>query len=413
MKFLIKVMASMIRNYYILSVMFFLCVFFFNPYYSSLFLVILLASIIPLIKNKKKYFVAEFFFISSFLFIATISVGTKPIFGDSTGNDKFVYYQYMLENHSKGLLDWLISYRGFDFISYFSLKLSSDIFGVNNSAFIFIFLIYVSALYLGFKVIAKKYAPVAITLFFSQYIFSSFYSNTIRQGISFTFIVLALAFSYSKRKYLYTLLACLSHYSSIIYAPFLLFINRFNNFSLKKSAILYSVSYFFGAYVLPFLLTKLSSLGSFFLVRVNSYGGDNFGVDYKSRLIMSLFFVFIVELTNFMQPEDKRNEYYTKLVRNIFVIFVCCFFFTSTFEEISNRYSFAIVPIGLLFFSLTLKNTVDNKIKILLLFLIMITSWIFNLYIIYHRTDILYFGDFTQSLSDNFIDIINKLQNRY
>ncbi|WP_241587324.1 EpsG family protein, partial [Rosenbergiella epipactidis] len=398
------------KNPFVIFFILFLCIFFFNPYYSSLFLTILLASAMPLIKNRRKYIVSEFFFISSFLFVATISVGTKPIFGDTTGNDKFVYYQYMLENHSKSLLDWLISYRGFDFISYFSMKLSSDIFGVNNSAFIFIFLIYVSALYLGFKVIAKKYAPVAITLFFSQYIFASFYSNTIRQGISFTFIVLALAFSYSKRKYLYTLLACLSHYSSIIYAPFLLFINRFNNFTFKLSVFLYSVSYFFGAYALPFLLTKLSSLGSFFLVRVNSYGGDNFGVDYKSRVIMSLFFIFIVELSNLMQPEDKRNEYYIKIVRNIFVVFVCCFFFTSTFEEISNRYSFAIVPIGLLFFSISLKSITDSKVKVLLLFIIMIASWVFNLYIIYHRTEILYFGDFTASLSDNLLDVISKLQ---
>lgn len=360
-------------------------IFFYYPYYTTLVLSLCLAAVIPLIKNERIYILLEYYFFCCFIFVSTITVGTKPIFGNMTGNDKFVYYEYMVENHSKNIIDWVLSYRGFDFVSYFSFKLASDIFGAGDIAFIVIFVIYVCALYWGYRIIAGKYAPLAITLFLSQYIFSSFYSNTIRQGISFSFIILALAHAGNKRRYLYTVLAGLSHYSSLIYAPFLILIKKIKNVSFKTSLFLYASSYFCGSYILPLILSKLSSLGSFFLVRVNSYGGDNFGVDYKSRVLMSIFFIFVVETTNLCIRSEEKNRGFTPIIRNIFVVFVCCFFFTSSFEEISNRYSFAIVPLGLLFFSMSMNLIKNSKAKVILLYVILIFSWAFNLYIVYHR----------------------------
>ena len=378
---------------------------FFIPYIS--FMLLMFSSLLFIYSDRGNNRIALFFFLISSFFISSIPISTQAII-----NDKLIYYDYMKDNSSTPLLQWLSNYTGFDFFSYLLMKFSTIISGVNNGAFFIIYCICYISIFFGFYKIIGKLSAFVIFLFIPQYVFDSYYANTIRQGIGLSLLVLAISDYKKVKQFLYVILSVASHFSFFIFTPFFLIYKRLLKLKLFGALFIYLSTLIVGKFIIPLLFSSLASYNSFFGGRVSAYKDGDFGLDPVKRLILTVVFCIVVEggfwyskrITNL--PTKVLEK--ICLSRAIFLYTACTYFFTMSFEEVSNRYSFNEIPFFILFIC-SIIPALKYRVKVFYLLALLFLGTILYISMAITLNNALYYGDYQSVFTDSLINILQKI----
>lgn len=380
--------------------------FIFFPYLTLLVVTMISSFFISLSYNdyyyKKKY---HFYTLLSIFFMFS----ALPIVTKTNTSDKFQYSEYILNHLNENIISWLNGFSGFDFLSWFSLKISSMILGAGNGAFLGFYIICFVILSKGIIRLNKDLTFFTFFLLVPQYVYDSFYANTLRQGLAFSIFILAISYFSYKRRYIYFLMSCLSHYSFLIYFPLILLINKIKSLSTKKTLLYYSVFYLFGGVVAPVLFKYLGSFSDFFTIRVGAYKNADFGVDPVKRLIITIILSLGMETIHLIFIRNIVTSKVYDKVRIIFVFMVCFYFFTLTFEEISNRYSFNVMGFFFIYLSCAIMQIKDKLVSLFFIIILITSSFFIYIYMIFNRSADLYFGNFPLIINDSIFNILSRL----
>lgn len=156
------------------------------------------------------------------------------------GNDKKLYLEFMYQFLRSDFLQSVATQP--EFVSFFLIKISAELFGPSNDAFALIFLVSFILLAIG-AIRTHQRASLAFLLFFlSSSVFFNVYGNTIRQGLALSFMFIVISEN-SRRKYVFMLLSIFSHFSAFALAPYLLTRNIILKLSLKTTLLFFGCSY--------------------------------------------------------------------------------------------------------------------------------------------------------------------------
>lgn len=138
------------------------------------------------------------------------------------GNDKLQYLDFMYKMQSLGIWQYMI--RQPEIVSFSVLNSAASLVGINDSAFLIIFVAFFSLLLVVIWREQYQALPLFLVLLLSSSSFFGTYGNVMRQSMAFPLLFMAI-FSASKRKAgLAVVLAGLTHIPSLIVgAPFLLY----------------------------------------------------------------------------------------------------------------------------------------------------------------------------------------------
>ncbi|HKT65151.1 MAG TPA: EpsG family protein [Burkholderia sp.] len=138
------------------------------------------------------------------------------------GNDKLQYLDFMLKMESLGIWQYMI--RQPEIVSFSVLHGVASLVGINDTAFLLIFVAYFSWLLVVIWRAQYQAIPLFLVLLLSSSSFFGTYGNLMRQSMAFPLLFMAI-FSASRRKAaLVVVLAGLTHIPSLIVGvPFLLY----------------------------------------------------------------------------------------------------------------------------------------------------------------------------------------------
>lgn len=311
--------------------------------FGTLTLSVLISSLFKpgTILNNNLYAKALTFFT---LAIVLYRITFREIIGDT------LYYVYLFQ----GMFDISLS-RALEFYKDDRLFLIFTwLFSqVTHSTEVFLCLMGSLFLLFFYKFLAKAFEPwqvLFVTVSYALYpFFYNYATNTIRQGLAISLILVALAYYLNdEKKWLKTIalmvFACLFHWSAVPFAVILLVLKIFN-IGIKKSIFFWLIMSFL--YLFDLQLKIMASLTEF-IPHFTVYGDTNMvGVNLTgNRLDFYLFSLFFLLVGLYLYYFVHKEERYLKVIKT-YILFNTVFLLIG-FISYSDRlaaYSWFLIPV--------------------------------------------------------------------
>lgn len=299
--------------------------------YLPVYLIILsFLSITPFVEELQKY--NKFFLVNVFVLAFFLLCLRDPM-----ASIDAISYSVMFSILESA--DQIVNiYHGNYFFSL--LMYLGNVIGLNYAEFeiylsILCLILILKAIYIFFD--GGRLTILAFVFFVISSTFVLLFSNVIRQGLSFSLLILSLATSYKEKNIsiLYFLLSCLSHWSAIVFFPLVLTI-RMNLYVVVRSNLQYLVFLLPLSALLGYVLLNIapSDLGVIVkLEAMNVLEYDNNIVYIKCFLLAVPFFISSLMIRN---VRDSRLSSFLFVVYFYFLLIPVSTIFSSLL--LSSRY---------------------------------------------------------------------------
>jgi len=392
----------------IITSVFIIICFFYFPYMTLVFITMMLAIANLYINDSKLIKVNSFIYYLISTFLVCLPYSTKTL--TPVMNDKGFYWGYILAVKDQSFMSWFENFSGNDIFSYFLLKLSAFIsLGSISTFFVFTLITYTILFYAIFRLTGRSCCLV-IFLFISQYNFEGLYGNIIRQALGLSIFLLAISYEKKIKNVFYGILSSLSHFSFYIYLPIFLMPKKLMDIKTKNVILILFSCLIVGGVIIKSLINKLSSYVGFINDRAEAYQSGDYGNSITRKIILTLIFIGIIELIyNYLKKRNLLEDIIVK-VRFYFIMITAVFFLMLSFTEAANRYSFNLMIFTMIFIGFLLDKINNFKLKYSLSLVIAVSGIALYIYINSVGVQFFYFGQLSNILDDNVIEILQKIR---